>query len=199
MNKMTIETPANRLAICVFCGSSHGADPIFTETARAFGSALAREGFNLVFGGGGVGLMGEVATAASKGGAKVLGIIPNFLRHLEPPLKISSQIVITESMNDRKAQMFAASDGFAILPGGLGTLDEFAEAFTAAQLKLHTKPIVLVNVKNYYAPLIKLIDHFVAHGFAGSGVTRLYEVAPTVEDAIKIFVKHRAESVRVAV
>src|SRR6266850_1484349 len=151
MNKMTIETPANRLAICVFCGSSHGADPIFTETARAFGSALAREGFNLVFGGGGVGLMGEVATAASKGGAKVLGIIPSFLRHLEPPLKISSQIVITESMNERKARMFAASDGF------------------------------------------------VAHGFAGSGVTRLYEVAPTVEDAIKIFIKHRAEAVRVAV
>src|SRR6266850_3231306 len=199
MNKMTIETPANRLAICVFCGSSHGADPIFTETARAFGSALAREGFNLVFGGGGVGLMGEVATAASKGGAKVLGIIPSFLRHLEPPLKISTQIVITESMNERKARMFAASDGFAILPGGLGTLDEFAEAFTAAQLKLHAKPIVLVNVKNYYAPLIKLIDHFVAHGFAGSGVTRLYEVAPTVEDAIKIFVKHRAEAVRVAI
>src|SRR5262245_45249472 len=187
MNKMTIEPPVNRLAICVFCGSSHGADPLFTETARAFGSALARERFNLVFGGGGVGLMGEVALAASKGGANVLGIIPSFLRHLEPPLRISSQIVITESMNERKARMFAACDGFAILPGGLGTLDEFAEAFTGAQLKLHNKPIVLVNVKNYWGPLVELIDHFVAHGFAGSHVTSLFEMAPTVEDAIKIF------------
>ena len=198
MNKMTIEPPVNRLAICVFCGSSHGADPLFTETARAFGSALARERFNLVFGGGGVGLMGEVALAASKGGANVLGIIPSFLRHLEPPLRISSQIVITESMNERKARMFAACDGFAILPGGLGTLDEFAEAFTGAQLKLHNKPIVLVNVKNYWGPLVELIDHFVAHGFAGSHVTSLFEMAPTVEDAIKIFVKHRAETMRLS-
>jgi len=198
MNKMTIEPPVNRLAICVFCGSSHGADPLFTETARAFGSALARERFNLVFGGGGVGLMGEVALAASKGGANVLGIIPSFLRHLEPPLRISSQIVITESMNERKARMFAACNGFAILPGGLGTLDEFAEAFTGAQLKLHNKPIVLVNVKNYWGPLVELIDHFVAHGFAGSHVTSLFEMAPTVEDAIKIFVKHRAETMRLS-
>src|SRR5215467_2387245 len=191
MNKMTIGTPGNRLAICVFCGSSHGADPIYTETAKAFGTGLAKAGFDLVFGGGGVGLMGEVARAASKGGAKVLGIIPDFLRHLEPPLRVSSEIVITESMNERKARMFAAADGFAILPGGLGTLDEFAEAFTGAQLRLHAKPIVLVNVKNYYAPLLKLIDHFVAQGFAGAGVTGLFEVAPTVDAAIKIFADHR--------
>jgi uncharacterized protein (TIGR00730 family) len=95
--------------------------------------------------------------------------------------------------------MFAACDGFAILPGGLGTLDEFAEAFTAAQLRLHAKPIVLVNVKNYWAPLIKLIDHFVAQGFAGAGVTGLFEVAPTVEDALKLFIEHRAKTVRVAI
>jgi uncharacterized protein (TIGR00730 family) len=199
MNKMTLETPAHRLAICVFCGSSHGSDPVFTETARAFGAGLARENFDLVFGGGGVGLMGEVALAVSKGGGKVLGIIPSFLRHLEPPLKVSSEIVITQSMNERKVRMFAACDGFAILPGGLGTLDEFAEAFTAAQLRLHAKPIVLVNVKNYWAPLIKLIDHFVAQGFAGAGVTGLFEVAPTVEDALKLFIEHRAKTVRVAI
>jgi uncharacterized protein (TIGR00730 family) len=195
MNKMTPIQPVRRQAICVFCGSSHGADPVFTQAAQQFGTALAREGFDLVFGGGGVGLMGEVALAVAKGGGKVLGIIPNFLRHLEPPLTVSSQIVITETMNERKAQMFAACDGFAILPGGLGTLDEFAEAFTGAQLRQHAKPIVLINIKNYWAPLLKLIDHFVAHGFAGAGVTSLYKVAPTVEDAIKIFAEHRSQAI----
>jgi uncharacterized protein (TIGR00730 family) len=142
MNKMTREVPDSRQAICVFCGSNHGADPAYTEAAQKFGTLIARENFDLVFGGGGVGLMGEVALSVARGGGKVLGIIPNFLRHLEPPLKVSSKIVITESMNERKARMFAACDGFAILPGGLGTLDEFAEAFTGAQLKLHAKPIV---------------------------------------------------------
>ena len=192
MNKMTREQPVSRQAICVFCGSSHGADPIFTQAAQQFGTALAREGFDLVFGGGGVGLMGEVALSVSKGGGKVLGIIPGFLRHLEPPLEVSSQIVITENMNDRKARMFAASDGFAILPGGIGTLDEFAEVLTGAQLRQHAKPIVIVNIKNYFAPLRALLDHFVANGFAGAGINSLYEVAPTVEEAIKILTDHRA-------
>jgi hypothetical protein len=192
MNKMTREQPVSRQAICVFCGSSHGADPVFTQTAQQFGTALAREGFDLVFGGGGVGLMGEVALSVSRGGGKVLGIIPGFLRHLEPPLEVSSQIVITESMNDRKARMFAASDGFAILPGGIGTLDEFAEVLTGAQLRQHAKPIVVVNTKNYFAPLRALLDHFVANGFAGAGINSLYQMVPTVEDAIKIFKDHRS-------
>lgn len=192
MNKMTLETPAIRQAICVFCGSSHGADPIYTKTAREFGSAIAREGFDLVFGGGGVGLMGEVALSVSQGGGKVLGIIPGFLRHLEPPLEVSSEIVITDSMNDRKARMFAAADGFAILPGGIGTLDEFAEVLTGAQLRQHAKPIVIVNIKDYFAPLRALLDHFVAHGFAAAGINSLYQVAPTVQDAVKIFKDHRA-------
>jgi len=195
MNKMTLEPPANRQAICVFCGSSHGADPVYTEAARQFGSTIAREGFNLVFGGGGVGLMGEVALSVSQNGGKVLGIIPGFLRHLEPPLEIASEIVITDTMNTRKARMFAAADAFAILPGGIGTLDEFAEVLTGAQLRQHAKPIVLVNVKDYFAPLIALLDHFVAQGFAGAGINSLYQVAPTVEEAVKIFKDHRAHAI----
>jgi len=195
MNRMPSHL-THRPAICVFCGSSHGADPIYTETARAFGNAMVEAGFDLVFGGGGVGLMGETAMAVSKAGGKILGIIPNFLRHLEPPLTVSQEIVITESMNERKARMFAAADGFAVLPGGLGTLDEFAEAFTAAQLRLHAKPIVLVNVKNYYAPLIALIDHFIAQGFARTHVKDLIHLAPTVEDAIAIFSAHQAAKLK---
>jgi uncharacterized protein (TIGR00730 family) len=131
--------------------------------------------------------MGEVAASVHEAGGKVMGIIPSFLRHLEPPLQTSSELVITESMNERKARMFAASDGFAILPGGLGTLDEFAECFTAAQLQIHAKPIVLVNVKDYYRPLVALIDHFVANGFAAAQVTELFHLAPNVEDAIAHF------------
>jgi hypothetical protein len=154
---------------------------------------MVERGFDLVFGGGGVGLMGEVALAVSKAGGHILGIIPTFLRHVEPPLKVSSEIVITDSMNERKARMFAAADGFAVLPGGLGTLDEFAEAFTASQLQLHAKPIVLVNVKNYFDPLLALIDHFIANGFAGAQVRTLFQIAPTVEDALAIFAAHQAK------
>src|SRR5262249_28122024 len=155
-------------------------DPVYTEAAQQFGAKMVAAGFDLVFGGGGVGLMGEVATSVAKAGGRILGVIPDFLRHLEPPLSVSQEIVITESMNERKARMFAAADGFAVLPGGLGTLDEFAEAFTGAQLQLHAKPIVLVNIKNYYAPLITLIEHFVANGFARPNVMDLFQLAPTV-------------------
>jgi uncharacterized protein (TIGR00730 family) len=187
MKKITSSKLRLRPTICVFCGSSHGADPVYTETARLFGTLLVEAGFDLVFGGGGVGLMGEVALSVSKAGGQILGVIPTFLRHVEPPLRVTSEIVVTDSMNERKARMCAAADGFAVLPGGLGTLDEFAEVFTGAQLRLHSKPIVLVNVKNYFAPLQSLIEHFVSEGFAGAHVTELYHVAPSVEDAIAIF------------
>ncbi len=176
--------PRERPAICVFCGSSFGGDPAYTATARRFGELMAGRGFDLVFGGGGVGLMGEVAGAAAKAGARVTGIIPDFLRHLEPPLTSSSEIVITQSMNERKARMWAASDAFAVLPGGIGTLDEFAEALTGAQLKVHDKPIVLVNTKNYFGPLIALLEHFVAQKFMKAGVMDLIIVVPDVESAL---------------
>jgi uncharacterized protein (TIGR00730 family) len=192
MNRIPSKVSAARPTICVFCGSSHGADPIFSEAARRFGTLMVQEGFDLVFGGGGVGLMGEVALSVSKAGGHILGIIPTFLRHVEPPLQVASQIVVTDSMNERKARMFEAADAFAVLPGGLGTLDEFAEAFTGAQLRLHAKPIVLVNIKNYFDPLLVLIDHFVAQGFAGAGVKELIHVAPSVEAAMKILVAQQA-------
>jgi uncharacterized protein (TIGR00730 family) len=187
-----------RATVCVFCGSSHGADPVHTEAARRFGAGLAKAGFDLVFGGGDIGLMGEVARAVHYNGGHVLGIIPGFLRHLEPPMRISTKTVITESMAERKTRMFAASDFFAVLPGGLGTLDEFSEVLTAAQLRLMTKPIVLVNVKGYWTPLVELIGHFVAEGFAGAGVTELFQLAPDVDDAIRMLIDHREKAVAAA-
>lgn len=196
MNRIPSEMSPARPTICVFCGSSHGADPIFSEAARRFGTLMVQEGFDLVFGGGGVGLMGEVALSVSKAGGHILGIIPTFLRYVEPPLQVASEIVVTDSMNERKSRMFEAADAFAVLPGGLGTLDEFAEAFTGAQLRLHAKPIVLVNIKNYFDPLLTLIDHFVAQGFARAGVKELIHVAPTVEAAMKILVAHQAGRVK---
>jgi len=187
MKKMTSDLPSRRLAICVFCGSAHGRDPAYTEAAQRLGQLIVENGFELVFGGGGVGLMGEVAASVSRGGGKILGIIPNFLRHLEPPLHVKSQIVVTESMNDRKARMFAACDGFAVLPGGLGTLDELSEALTFSQLHLHAKPIVLVNTKNFFATFIALIDHYVAEGFVKPSARDLFKIVETPEEAIKIF------------
>jgi uncharacterized protein (TIGR00730 family) len=188
MNKIPNDVPHKRPGICVFCGSSHGKDPAYTAAAQRLGELIVAEGFELVFGGGGVGLMGEVAASVAKHNGKILGIIPSFLRHLEPPLNVPSQIVVTETMSERKNKMFAAAEGFVVLPGGLGTLDEFAEAFTGAQLHLHKKPIVLVNVKNYFDPLIALIDKFVAEGFAQPPVKDLFQVVATPEEAMAIFV-----------
>ncbi|HEX4860240.1 MAG TPA: TIGR00730 family Rossman fold protein, partial [Rhizomicrobium sp.] len=111
--------------ICVFCGSSPGADPAYARDARRFGALLAERGFDLVFGGGYVGLMGEVAHAARTGGAYVTGVLPDFLRHLEPPSHDAQRILVTPDLFERKKLMTSLSDGFAVLPGGLGTLDEF--------------------------------------------------------------------------
>lgn len=187
MDKANPRPPSRRPAICVFCGSSHGRTPAYTETARQFGALLAEHGFDLVFGGGGVGLMGEVAASAAASGGRILGVIPSFLRHLEPPSHAASRIVVTETMNDRKARMFEAAAGFAVLPGGLGTLDEFSEAVTYAQLDLHDKPIVLVNAGGFFSPLLAFIDHFIAEGFAAPEVRKLFQVAATPEEAIRLF------------
>ena len=175
-------------AICVFCGSAHGRDPAYGEAARRFGQLLVESGFSLVFGGGRIGLMGEVATGVAARDGEILGVIPGFLRHLEPPLRAASKIVITETLAERKVKMFEACHGFAVLPGGLGTLDEFFEAVTAAQLSRHAKPIVLVNTKNYFDPLLGLIDHCVAEGFADAANKELMKIVETPEEAISFFV-----------
>ncbi len=138
--------------------------------------------------------MGEVAGGVTEEDGQILGIIPDFLRHLEPPLRDASKIVVTETLNERKTKMFVAAEGFAVLAGGLGTLDEFFEAYTEAQLKQHTKPIVLINTKNYFEPLIGLIEHSIAHGFANLASKDLFKIVDTPEDAIKIFVEQRASA-----
>ena len=173
-------------AICVFCGSSFGRDPRFRDTARAMGSGIAKAGWSLVFGGGGNGLMGEVAKAAQEGGAPVQGIMPAFLQALEPPVSAEEQLIVTPRIQERKALMLQMSDAFVVLPGGLGTLDEFFEVATEAQLGVHKKPIVVVNVDGFYDALDSMLRAIVGLGFAKEAVFNLYHLADGPEAALKI-------------
>jgi len=173
-------------AICVFCGSSFGTNPRFREVARSMGAGIARLGFSLVFGGGGLGLMGEVAMAAQAGGASVQGIIPAFLQSLEPPVSAEEKLIVTPHIQERKALMLQMSDAFVVLPGGLGTFDEFFEVATEAQLGVHKKPIIVVNVNGYYNALDALLRHVVEAGLAKDIIFKLYHLADGPEDALKI-------------
>jgi uncharacterized protein (TIGR00730 family) len=172
--------------ICVFCGSSMGHAEAYGEAARQLGRLIAAKGFSLVFGGGSLGLMGQVARAARDAGAPVIGVLPEFLRALEPPLKSAEELIITPDLYQRKDRMMALASGFIILPGGLGTLDEFFEVLTAAQLEQHGKPIVVVNVGGFFEPLKALLDHHIASGFVRDDVHALYRIASDPAEAMAI-------------
>ena len=174
-----------RLTICVFCGSSFGNNPVYAATAKRMGEVIARHGHALLFGGGNVGLMGEVARAAAAGGAKVTGILPEFLKNLEPPLPTLEDVVITPDLQRRKAKMLAESDAFVVLPGGLGTLDEYFEVLTSAQLRVLAKPIIVVDVDGYYAPLRNLVKHVADHGFAMRNIESLQKFVHSADEAIE--------------
>lgn len=171
--------------VCVFCGSSKGRDPAYAKAASVLGAAIGAEGWGLIFGGGNIGLMGEVAEAAYHSGASVKGIMPLFLRHLEPPLKHGEKLEFTPDLQKRKRQMLAEADAFIILPGGLGTLDEFFEVVTSAQLGVFAKPIVVLNTKNYFAPLRALLRHIVREGFARANIVKLFVFVATPKAAMK--------------
>jgi len=175
-----------RHAICVFCGSSFGDDPRFRETARTMGAGIAQRGWSMVFGGGGNGLMGDVARAAEAGGAPVQGIMPAFLQALEPPVSEEEKLIVTPHIQERKALMLKISDAFLVLPGGLGTFDEFFEVATEAQLGVHKKPIVVVNVAGYFNALDAMLHAIVEHGFAKAMIFDLYHLADGPDAALKI-------------
>ena len=173
-----------RHRICVFCGSSFGSDPVFAEAARETGRLIASHGYDMVFGGGGVGLMGERARAARDGGAKVTGILPEFLRGLEPPLDSGEIVEIVPDMGVRKRRMLGMSDAFVILPGGIGTLDEFFEVIVEKQLGQLRKPIVILNLKNCYDPLIQLLNHTASLEFVRPDLEHLFRVALSPDQAL---------------
>jgi uncharacterized protein (TIGR00730 family) len=153
-------------SLCVFCGARFGRDPATRETAARLGALLAQEGIRLVYGGGGVGLMGVVANAALAAGAKVVGVIPRFLLQREAGHPALTETVVVDTMHERKLQMFERSDAFVVLPGGIGTLEEFFEVLSWRTLGLHSKPIVIVDQGGYWEPLAALLRGVVEGGFA---------------------------------
>jgi hypothetical protein len=163
--------------VCVYCGSGFGRDPAFREAAEVLGTTLAEAGMRLVYGGGDVGLMGTVARAALAAGGHVTGIIPDFLQAREHMLDDVQETVVVPDMHTRKRLMFERSDAFVTLPGGIGTLEELVEQLTWAQLGRHRKPVILVSVAGFWAPLLALFDHMRGHGFIREGLDLSYLVA----------------------
>ena len=158
-NKNTRKRQARRPTICVYCGSNTGKDPAYAATARALGRQMAEAGVGLVYGGGGLGLMGEIARSVLAHNGHVTGIIPEFLSKNERMLRAADELIVVKDMHVRKQLMFDKSDAFVALPGGIGTLEELVEQLTWAQLGRHKKPIVLLNAKGFWAPLLSLLQH----------------------------------------
>jgi uncharacterized protein (TIGR00730 family) len=171
-------------SICVFCGSSPGSDPAHREAAARLGRTLGREGIKLVYGGGHLGMMGALAEAALAAGSQVLGIIPDHLTRVEKAFLDISELVVVDTMHTRKRKMFDASDAFCVLPGGMGTMDEFFEVLTWKQLRLHNKPLVIVNSKGYWEPLIRLAESIIGNGYASEATAKLFTVVDTVDEVL---------------
>ncbi|MBN2753034.1 MAG: TIGR00730 family Rossman fold protein [Rhodospirillaceae bacterium] len=171
-------------SVCVFCGSSPGLHPLYGEAADALGIALAKAGLRLVYGGGKVGLMGRIADAALAAGGAVVGVIPRFLMDLEVGHLGLTEMHIVSSMHERKAMMAQLSDAFAVLPGGIGTLEEMFEILTWGQLGLHPKPCGILNVSGYYNRLSGFLDHMVDEGFLKTSHRNALQSANTPEDLL---------------
>jgi hypothetical protein len=181
-------------SICVYCGSSVGDDPAFAEAARRLGQCLARERIQLVYGGGGIGLMGELARAVDQAGGRVIGVIPDFLVERERAFDFSRnshEVIVTRDMHERKLTMFDRADAFAVLPGGIGTLEELVEQLSWLQLERHRKPVALVNISGFWMPFLALLDHMRDHRFLHTvrplciAVDRVEDVVPRLRAAAK--------------
>lgn len=184
--------------VCVYCGSGPGTDPAYVEAAQTLGAELAKRGFGLVYGGGSLGLMGEVARATLQGGGEVIGIIPEFLTEREKMLENVTNLHIVEDMHVRKKMMFEASDAFVALPGGIGTLEELVEQLTWSQLGRHAKPIVVANIKGFWDPFLNLLAHMRTQKFIRNGlevgfeiVSEAHEIVPAIDAA---WLRHGQES-----
>ncbi|TNF23069.1 MAG: TIGR00730 family Rossman fold protein [Rhodobacteraceae bacterium] len=172
------------ISVCVYCGSRDGADPAFAAAAEGLGRALAAEDWRLIYGAGDIGLMGRVARAAMERGGQTFGVIPKHLLDVEVGKRDLSTFVVTETMHERKKIMLVNADAVVLLPGGAGSLDEFFEVLTWAQLGLHAKPVILLNVAGYWDPLLVLLDHVIDQGFAEASLRDFWAVADSVEGAM---------------
>ena len=176
--------PFEGKSVCLFCGSSDAADPAYTEAARAFGALTAQAGWRLVYGGGGVGLMGASARAAHEAGGRVLGVMPGFLRSRER-LYDEVETLIVPSMHERKTIMYDQSDAFVVAPGGVGTLEEAIEVLSWKRLDLHTKPVIFLNLNGFWDPLLAVMDHSIDEGMTPASFRQAWTVCNTVAEAIE--------------
>ena len=176
----------NPYSIAVYCGSRVGASPAYADAARDLGRGMVARGVDLVFGGGSAGIMGELADTILRGGGKVTGVIPHFLDELEVGHKNVTELIRVDNMHIRKATMFSRADAFVILPGGLGTLEEFFEVVAWKQLNLHKKPIVVLNVSGCWSRLTELTNDIVMAGFAHENIANLYSMVETVDDIFRV-------------
>jgi len=171
-------------SVCVYCGSSNRVGPRFLDAASELGRVIGQAGLELIYGGGRVGLMGRVADGVLVGGGRVTGIIPRHLHEREVAHQGVSELLIVETMHERKQLMAERADGFVVLPGGYGTLDEMFEIITWRQLGLHDKPLVLVDLDGYWAPLVGLLDRIIESGFAQEECRDLYHIVRDIPDIL---------------
>jgi len=180
--------------LCVYCGSGPGRNPAYMAAARGLGTHMANQGIGLVYGGGSLGLMGEVARSVIAAGGHVVGIIPEFLVSKERMLTDVNELIVTASMHERKMTMFERSDGFVALPGGLGTLEELVEISTWAQLDRHAKPIIICDIDDYWSPLLSLISHMRQEKFIRDGLELKLDVVKTSEAVVSVFEERLKQS-----
>ena len=173
-------------SVCVFCGASNDVAKKFLDIGAAFGKLLAEKNVTLVYGGGDCGVMGAIANAALKSGGEVTGVFPVNLRNIENEHQSLSEIVIVNTMHERKQCMFERSDAFIVFPGGFGTMDETFEILTWKQLKLHHKPVVIFNYENYWDPLIALTKNIINNGFAKPETAGYYIIVEQLEAILEV-------------
>ncbi|MCB4820472.1 LOG family protein [Roseicella aerolata] len=178
--------PKHIRSVAVFCGVRAGTDPVHLAAARQLGAGIAEAEMMLVYGGGGLGLMGAVAEGAIAKGGRVHGVIPEFLTRVERPFPSLAELEVTTSMHTRKTRMFELADAFITLSGGLGTLDETVEIITWRQLGLHDKPVIILDIGGWAQPFLALIEALIAQGFVPESNRRLYAVAPDVPAALRM-------------
>lgn len=177
-------------SLCVFCGSRVGLNPAFVEAAEQLGRSLAERDVRLIYGGGSIGLMGVVMQSVLDHGGEVTGVIPEFLMRREVGNPTLTELTVVDSMHERKRRMFELADGFAILPGGLGTLDEAIEIITWQQLGLHDKPVAVLSVEGYWSSLETLVEQVIAQGFADPAVRGLFTLTSDVESLLTSLEEH---------
>ena len=176
----------DKKSLCVFCGASNAVDKTYLDSGAEFGAMLAARGITLVYGGGDCGVMGAVANAVMQNGGQVTGVFPKSLRNIENEHQSLSEIIIVDTMHERKMGMFQRSDAFIIFPGGFGTMDEMFEILTWKQLMLHDKPVIIYNHKGYWDPLIALMKNIIEQRFAKTEVATFYHVVTELDEIFDI-------------